>query len=180
MNKIQVLIIHEDTLVSLGIQKILNDMFNIKHITVLNSINSHDLDEYNIIFTSVLFFALNSDMFITNRHKTIIVGKNLSTQNQIENIIEHSWSEEHIINKIHEIISKLSNIKSTHNELSKREIEVLKLIASGHINKEIADILNISFNTVLTHRKNITAKLGIKSVSGLSVYAMMNGYITSK
>ena len=42
---------------------------------------------------------------------------------------------------------------------------------------KIADELNISFNTVLTHRKNITSKLGIKSASGLSVYALMNGLI---
>ena len=62
--------------------------------------------------------------------------------------------------------------------LSQREVEVLRLIASGHINKEIADKLAISLNTVLTHRKNITAKLGIKSVSGLTFYAMMNGLVT--
>ena len=173
MNKFQVLIIHEDSLVSLGIQKILIDMFNIKHITYSSSFIAQNLDDYNIIFTSILHYALNNESFITNKHKTVIVGKNISYQNLNENIIEELWTEEHII-------TKLSDIKSTHNELSKREIDVLKLIARGHINKEIADILNISFNTVLTHRKNITAKLGIKSVSGLSVYAMMNGYITSK
>ena len=180
MNKFQVLIIHEDSLVSLGIQKILIDMFNIKHITYSSSFIAQNFDDYNIIFTSILHYALNNESFITNKHKTVIVGKNISYQNLNENIIEELWTEEHIINKINDIISKLSDIKSTHNELSKREIDVLKLIARGHINKEIADILHISFNTVLTHRKNITAKLGIKSVSGLSVYAMMNGYITSK
>ena len=44
--------------------------------------------------------------------------------------------------------------------------------------QEIADKLNISLNTVLTHRKNITAKLGIKTVSGLTFYAIMNGIIS--
>ena len=62
--------------------------------------------------------------------------------------------------------------------LSPRETEVLKLVAKGFMNKEIADQLNISINTVLSHRKNLTAKLGIKTVSGLSFYAMMNGYIS--
>lgn len=62
-------------------------------------------------------------------------------------------------------------------ELSAREIEVLRLVAQGFTNKEIADNLSISINTVLSHRKNITAKLGIKSVSGLCVYAMMNGIL---
>ena len=66
------------------------------------------------------------------------------------------------------------------NHLTPREITVLQLVVQGFINKEIADQLHISINTVLTHRKNITAKLGIKSVSGLSVYAIMNGIITPK
>jgi DNA-binding CsgD family transcriptional regulator len=64
----------------------------------------------------------------------------------------------------------------TH-DLSVREIEVLKLITKGLINKEIADRLGISLTTVISHRKNITEKLGIKSVSGLTIYAVMNGYV---
>lgn len=62
-------------------------------------------------------------------------------------------------------------------ELSSREMEVLRLIARGKLNKEIADELFISVNTVITHRKNISSKLGVKSASGLSLYAMMNGLI---
>ncbi len=64
------------------------------------------------------------------------------------------------------------------SELSNREIEVLKLISLGFINKEIADKLSISLNTVLSHRKNITSKLGIKTVSGLTFYSIANGYIS--
>lgn len=59
--------------------------------------------------------------------------------------------------------------------LSARETDVLRLLAKGMTAKEIASELCISVNTVLTHRKNISAKLGIKSISGLSLYAMMNG-----
>lgn len=59
--------------------------------------------------------------------------------------------------------------------LSWREIEVLRLVTQGRLNKEIASELGISINTVLTHRKNITSKLGIKSISGLTFYALMNG-----
>ena len=62
-------------------------------------------------------------------------------------------------------------------ELSAREIEGLVQITKGLINKEIADKLNISLTTVNTPRKNITEKLGIKSVSGLTIYAVMNGYV---
>lgn len=62
-------------------------------------------------------------------------------------------------------------------ELSLREIEVLQLLVKGLTNKEIADKLNISLTTVITHRKNIQEKTGIKSLSGFTVYAVFNGYI---
>ena len=58
--------------------------------------------------------------------------------------------------------------------LTQRETEVLVLVAKGYMSKEIADMLNISMNTVNTHRKNINAKTGIKSIAGLTVYAMLN------
>ena len=62
-----------------------------------------------------------------------------------------------------------------NKNLTPREIQVLRLVVSGAINKEIAERLSISFNTVLTHRKNISAKTGIKTVSGLTFYALLNG-----
>jgi DNA-binding NarL/FixJ family response regulator len=62
--------------------------------------------------------------------------------------------------------------------LSEREIDVLKLLTSGNANKEIADKLNISINTVITHRKNISQKTGIKSVSGLTIYAVLKNHIS--
>lgn len=62
--------------------------------------------------------------------------------------------------------------------LSAREIEVLTLLARGHINKEIAAKLSISVHTVISHRNNISAKLGIRTVPGLTVYATINGYIS--
>jgi DNA-binding CsgD family transcriptional regulator len=61
--------------------------------------------------------------------------------------------------------------------LTGREVEVLRLVALGYLNKEIADKLSISFHTVISHRKNITMKLGIKSISGLTVYAVINRLI---
>jgi DNA-binding NarL/FixJ family response regulator len=64
------------------------------------------------------------------------------------------------------------------NVISDREIDVLKLLATGLSNKEIADKLNISINTVITHRKNISQKTGIKSVSGLTIYAVLKNLVT--
>lgn len=61
--------------------------------------------------------------------------------------------------------------------LTSRERKILEFVALGKTSKEIADQLNISMHTVITHRKNISRKLGIKTVSGLTVYAIINGII---
>lgn len=71
--------------------------------------------------------------------------------------------------------------ESIQNEtLSARETDILKEVALGYSNKEIADHLFISINTVITHRKNITDKLGIKTIAGLTVYALMNKLIQAQ
>ena len=62
-------------------------------------------------------------------------------------------------------------------ELSAREKEILVSVAQGLLNKEIADKHNISINTVITHRKNITRKTGIKTVAGLTAYAILNNLV---
>lgn len=62
----------------------------------------------------------------------------------------------------------------TSRELSPREKEVVKGIVKGLSNKEIAAEINISVNTVMTHRRNIASKLEIHSPAGLTIYALMN------
>lgn len=62
-------------------------------------------------------------------------------------------------------------------ELSPRETEILVCVAKGMLNKEIAYKYNISIFTVMTHRKNITAKTGIKSIAGLTAYAILQGLV---
>lgn len=64
-----------------------------------------------------------------------------------------------------------------HEQLSDRELEVLKLLVTGLSNKEIADKLFISIHTVVSHRKNISQKTGIKSQAGLTIYAISNKII---
>ena len=83
------------------------------------------------------------------------------------------------------IIRKLRNALETRQdspkvdgeELSSREKEILVCVAKGMLNKEIADLYSISIYTVITHRKNITRKTGIKTVAGLTVYALLNNLI---
>ena len=65
-------------------------------------------------------------------------------------------------------------------ELTEREKDIIKLIALGHTNKQIADELFISAHTVNTHRKNIMSKLNIKNVAGLVVYAFQEDLLLSE
>ncbi|NCB07509.1 MAG: LuxR family transcriptional regulator [Bacteroidia bacterium] len=68
--------------------------------------------------------------------------------------------------------------KTTQENISEREMDVLLLLVNGLSNKEIADKLNISPHTVISHRKSITQKTGIKSQSGLTIYAITNKLIS--
>ena len=60
------------------------------------------------------------------------------------------------------------------SSLSEREKDIVAEVAKGLTNKEIADKLNLSIHTVTTHRKNISRKTGINSISGITVYAIIN------
>ena len=66
---------------------------------------------------------------------------------------------------------------TTTDTLSEREKEVIVCVVKGMANKEIADQLYISVNTVMTHRRNISRKLQIHSPAGLTIYAIVNGLI---
>ena len=67
---------------------------------------------------------------------------------------------------------------SPWDTLTKREREILKLIAEGHKNKEIADYLYISVKTVEKHRANLMKKLDLHSAAALTAYAMERGLVT--
>jgi DNA-binding NarL/FixJ family response regulator len=79
-----------------------------------------------------------------------------------------------VINKILLEKGVKTGSEETDHRLSERETDILKHVAYGQTNQEIANKLFLSVHTVTTHRKNITRKLGIKTVSGLTVYALMN------
>lgn len=83
---------------------------------------------------------------------------------------KHILLEETILERRHSSVDE-------NTTLSSREKEVLGCVAKGMINKEIANELDISVNTVISHRKNINRKTGIKTVAGLTVYALLNNLL---
>ncbi|MDR3046328.1 MAG: response regulator transcription factor [Bacteroidales bacterium] len=107
-----------------------------------------------------------------------------TTQNELkqyDEIIELTDSFKRIDFKLTQLLNrknKPSDGPAIH-DLSEREKDVLIELSQGKMNKEIADKLHISVHTVITHRKNIVKKTGIKSVAGLTVYALLH-HLTEK
>ncbi|WP_319501742.1 response regulator transcription factor [uncultured Draconibacterium sp.] len=104
-------------------------------------------------YDRTLYDNFADNIFITDRYETItqIISKHFKTSPAVSNDID--------------------------NTLSEREIDVLKLLATGKSNKEIAEQLFISIHTVISHRKNISTKIGVKSTAALVIYAVANGLI---
>lgn len=96
-------------------------------------------------------------------------------------ILSTSDSKGDFITKLNALaVMKKSEFQSKNNTstLTPREQNILREVTLGQTNKEIGEKLFISTHTVITHRKNITHKLGIKTVSGLTVYAILNKITT--
>ncbi len=95
----------------------------------------------------------------------------------MDKIIYVSDSVETILKNIRSLWVDVESSPLNENVLSDREIDVLKLLVSGKQNKEIAEILCISIHTVVSHRKNITHKLGVKSLAAMAIYAVSKNII---
>lgn len=135
------------------------------------------LDKYDSLLVSPEFIVDNLDALLPLRNKIMVVQSKYDSLKGKFWYLNTSKNLSIIKKTLEEFINREK--ESLTVGLTQREKEVLTELAAGKSQKEIADILSISTNTVITHRKNISAKLGIKSISGLSLYAMMNGLIKS-
>lgn len=150
-------------------------------------IKSVENNNYDIVFADAQFTnALsNNDIILRSQLHTNYIAINLGNENiknssLFKDVIKNDITEIELKNRLEELISNSlynKEEKQSDNTLSKREINILRHIAIGHTNKEIAELLFLSPHTVMTHRKNITRKLDIKTVSGLTVYALINNII---
>jgi len=110
------------------------------------------------------------------KYLPVYISDNKESELSIEDstlVIQHKIETElqSFSDKIHTQLS---------HELTPRELDVLKLIAHGYTNKEIANKLIISTHTVISHRKNLSEKTGIKTISGLTMYAVIKQLISIK
>ncbi len=162
-----------------GLRHIIEDVStaSVSCYTMLDATTTRFIAKSDWYVTDETTFVSNLSFFLPNKDKAIVLTHQSSQVESSPHLLCVNDPEEIIISNVRRLLDTNSDYKA-QSKLTQRETSVLKLVASGLTNKMIADKLNISINTVLSHRKNITAKLGIKSVSGLSVYAIMNGIVS--
>ena len=185
----EIAIIERNTLTALGLQTILEELIPQAVIRVFHSFEElidDTPDMYAHYFVSTAIYFEHTAFFLERRPKSIVLSAGESQIPIGVPVLNTFLPQEKLIKAFMNMRDR--GHEMTHHRtkpqpqgdtptLSTREIEVLVLVTKGYINKEIADKLNIGLTTVISHRKNITEKLGIKSVSGLAIYAVMNGYI---
>ena len=187
----KVAIVDANTLAVLGLRQILQDVMPIMTVDTFGSfgeLESSQADQYAHFFVAMDIVVTHRSFFLERRRKTIVLTLSLNDTSQLHDF--HSLCinqpESQLIRQLlilqqhaHHGGRNLPPMPQILQQkiLTDREIEVMSLIAQGLINKEIADRLNIGLSTVITHRKNIMDKLGMKSVSALTIYAVMHGYV---
>lgn len=190
---IHIIIVESSNIIYEGLHAILNKTELPLHIHCINSIS--ELQQINIRYQADIICI--NPVFIQNQLKNFIALKTEFENTQWIGIV-HSFFDQQILSSFNYLIyindspckiitliksllitNQLSNKNNTQKKfLSDREIDVLKLLIDGNSNKKIAESLNISVNTIISHRKNISQKTGINSVSGLTIYAIINKIIS--
>ena len=187
----KIAIIDPNTLAVLGLKQLLQNVLPIMTVDTFGSfaeLEASHPDSYFHYFAAMNIVLENKAFFTERQRKTIVLTLSLDSPSTLSDF--HSLCinvpEQELVRSL------LALQQSAHGHgknmppmpevlnrkiLSDREIEVMSLIVQGYINKEIAEKLNIGLATVITHRKNIMDKLGMKSVSALTIYAVMHGYV---
>ena len=191
INRPKIAIIDPNTLSVLGLKSILQTVMPIMTVDTFGSFTELEVnhpEQYFHYFVSMNVVLENKPFFLAQRKKTIVLTLSLDTMSQLSEF--HSLCINVPESELVRSLLMLEQHAHGHGQnlppmpkalqqkiLSDREIEVMSLIVQGFINKEIADKLNIGLSTVITHRKNIMDKLGLKSVSALTIYAVTHGYV---
>ncbi len=184
-------IIDNNILAMVGLKTILQNVMPIADIETFctfNELEAANPNQFMHYFVAIKFVLENRNFFLNYKQKTIVLTTSTNPNAQLSDFksLCINTSEELLVKSLlqleqygHAGGKNLPDMPRALKAklLSDREIEVLSLIAQGYINKEIGNQLNIGLTTVISHRKNIMEKLGMKSVSALTIYAVMHGYV---
>jgi len=190
--KRQILLVTPSVLAARGLETVLNSIGEFRIQAIFSDLSGESVNRLRntgtdlIIIDPVIFeysARANARAIINQYSEAALVG--LETANMDDEAMKQYDGTINIYDSPSAIVKKLRTALETHkdtpksdgNELSAREKEILICVAKGMLNKEIADLYNLSIYTVITHRKNITRKTGIKTVAGLTVYALLNNLI---
>ena len=191
--KINKIVIAEPSpIVSAGLLRFFEDLNQLQIVSIVDNVD--DLNDKMIVYNPDILIVNPLMIGYTNNNivrqinqnypdticvalVTTFVDKNLLRY--FKEIIDLSDNKQKVANKIFGLLNNNEDSLSQNEsvDLSNRETDVLICVAKGMTNKDISDMLNISVHTVITHRKNIVKKTGIKSVSGLTVYALLNNLL---
>lgn len=184
-------IIDPNTLAVLGLKQLLLNVIPIATVDTygtMSELMANNPDQYMHYFVSMNIVLENKSFFMERQRRTIVLTLSLNSSNSLtefhslcinvpeSELVRSLLTLQHMGHANGRNMPEMPKILQ-QKILSDREIEVMSLIVQGYINKEIADKLNIGLATVITHRKNIMDKLGMKSVSALTIYAVMHGYV---
>ena len=188
----KIIIVEPSPIVSAGLASYFDDIKQVSIVSQLDRIDRMEekLAAYNpdilIINPLLIAYDTNEHFLKICRDFSNVIPVALVTSyvdagilKQFKDVIEINDSKQKVVTKIFNLLSdnKLTQDKPENIELSNRETDVLVALVKGLTNKEISDKLYISVHTVITHRKNIVRKTGIKSVSGLTGYALLNNLV---
>ena len=184
-NKYNIVLIEPSEIVATGIAAIINSNPQFSVVQTLSSPAYYNTGNGNVdaVIINPTVVDYNDRLDIRSSiglGTTAIVA--LAHSNHEESVLRQYDECIGIYDNAQRIFQKLKNAieenakapKNDLNELSSRERDILTAVAKGKTNKEIADEFNISIYTVISHRRNISQKLGINSIPGLTVYAIMN------
>ncbi len=183
-DKISIAIVSPNFMQTCGLKAILLNFFPVNSIDIFEDFQSYNESaiSYNKVFIDSLIYLSNSEL--CKDKKRIVLLSEKETEHLVHSeltFLNTNLDKQKMVNDLNEIWKQIQSDEpeeEVNRELSDREKEVLELVAKGCTSKEIATMLNISQHTVHAHRKKISEKLGIKSVSALTVYAMMNGIVS--
>lgn len=187
----KVAIIDPNTLAAVGLKQLLQTVIPIMTVETFGSfaeLEANNPDEFYHYFVAMNVVLENRTFFSERLQKTIVLTLSLDSTSLLSKFhcLCINVPEKQLVRSLlmlqqhaHSGGKNLPPMPKVLQQkiLTDREIEVMSLIVQGYINKEIADRLNIGLATVVTHRKNIMDKLGFKSVSALTIYAVMHGYV---
>ncbi len=185
----RILIVVPSAIAAKGLEQVFNDLGEFEVCAILRDINGQELrsmaPDVVIVDPEIFDYASRSSVKarLAEYSDAAVLAFTIGPldedqQRQYDGVIGLMDTTPAIIKKVRAALEDRSEApRSEGEELSQREKEILICVAKGMLNKEIADQYNISIYTVITHRKNITRKTGIKTVAGLTVYALLNNLI---